>query len=91
MALFNGSTVFGLILQNTGQYILGDFTMLGIWVLLVLIGVGVAFKLDFGLTLVLSLPVVIGFMAMGLIEPLVGGIIILLVAFMLGGYFLFNR
>jgi len=91
MVLFNTSHVGGFIMENVSQHILGDYAILGVWLLVLFIGFAMAFRIDFNLALMISVPFVIGFMAFGLMSKVIGGIILVIVSFILGANFLFNR
>lgn len=88
---FNPSSDIGGILNMIGEYILGDVGLIGIWILIIFIALGLTFKIDFTLLLVFMIPLVIVSMTFGLIYPAIGGTILLFNAFILSANFFFRR
>ena len=90
MVVLNNSAA-GVIISGVAQYILGDYKLVGVWVLLLFIGFALAFGLDFNLSLVLMIPLIVVFMATGLLYSVIGGVLLVIIAFILGNNFLFNK
>ena len=91
MVGLNASSVWGGILSSIAQYILGNYELLGVWLIILFIGLAFAFNLNFNLTLVLIIPIVVVAMATGMLYGVVGGVMILFVGFILGANFFFNK
>lgn len=80
----NWSELFTFSLQAIVNNIFGGNALLaGLWIVMILFGIGLSFRIEFSILLSLLIPAVIVFMATGLIGVLPGGIIILLVGFAL--------
>ena len=91
MVGINTSSDVGGIINLIGEFILGDVTLIGVWLVVLLIGFGLALDLDFTLVLVFIIPLVIVCLAFGLIVPIIGGTILIFDAFILAANFIFRR
>jgi len=87
----NYSSDIGGMINIIGQYILGDISLIGVWLVLIFIGLGLAFDLDFTLVLVFIIPLVLVCLTFGLIVPVIGGAILIFDAFILSMNFIFRR
>jgi len=80
----NWSEVFSFSFQEIINNIFGGNLMFGgLWILMIVFGLGLAFRIDFHILLALLMPVTIVLMALGYLSVIIGGIIILMVAFIL--------
>lgn len=91
MVGINASTDIGGIINVIGQYILGDVSLIGIWLVVIFVGLGMAFDIDFTMILIFLIPLVLVCLTFGLIVPVIGGIILLFDAFILSLNFIFRR
>ena len=87
----NTSSDLGGIINLIGEFVLGDVQMLGVWLLIVLLGLGLSFRIDFTLVLVFLIPVTIVLWTFGLVYPVIAGMFLLFDGFILAANFIFNR
>lgn len=90
MIAINTSSVLGSMISNIAQYVLGDYQLLGVWLLLLFFGIATSFNIDFNLTLLLLIPLTVVCLIFGLIYPIMGGIVILFVGIILAHNFWFK-
>lgn len=90
MTLLNTSLPIGFVINSIAENILGSTTMTGFWLLLILFAVLTAFGIRYAIAVVLLIPINIVMLAYGYVEPLAGGIVIIL-AGIIGAFNFFNR
>ena len=90
MVLLNASSDIGFLLFNIGSYVLGDNQLLGVWVLLVLFGLGAMLDIDLSLLFLLCIPISVILIATGFIYGFVGGLFIFVSALVLAKNFFFK-
>ena len=90
MVLINTSSSIGFLVNNVGAYVFGDVHMVGVWLLILIFGVGAISGLDLTLLFVLTIPITIVLIATNYIFGFVGGLFILLAAIVLAKNFFFR-
>jgi lysylphosphatidylglycerol synthetase-like protein (DUF2156 family) len=91
MSFFNTSTALGGMLYNISEYVLGEPQLLGVWMLVLFLGFAAAFKIDFNITIIILVPLVVAGIATGTIYNSIGVLILITVALILGRNFLLTR